>query len=404
MNFEEAVKFLKSFTSYEDILLKKYDKEAFNLDRFGKFLGDYGVAYEKLPCIHITGSKGKGTVAHLIASYLTRTGYKVGLFTSPYIVDITEMIVVGGHAISKKKFVEYVVKMENFLEKSGCTYFEMVTAIMFQYFLDEKVDIAVLEVGLGGRLDSTNVCKPFLTVLTLVEREHTEILGKTYREILNEKLGIVKAGVPLVVGPQNKVVLSEIKRRRLGVPVFYVDDVAKTSLMIFLKEKFDEKLFKKVRDDLKIIGRFQVENVGGKTVIFDIAHTPASAKNLRKNLIENFPKSRFCFLISMMKFKNVGGFLRGLFGGVVARGGRGSVGRVVFTNSHPTRGLPGAEMRKFYKKGIVIEDPKKAFQFLLKKLKKNEILVVTGSHFLIAKVCMPPRSRPSSRTNCSLRL
>lgn len=378
MNFKEAVKFLKSFTSYEDILLKKYDKEAFNLDRFRKFLGDYGVAYENLRCVHVTGSKGKGTAAHLIASYLTRAGYKVGLFTSPYIIDITEMIVVGGRAISKSRFVEYVMKMKNFLGKSGCTYFEMVTAIMFQYFLDEKVDIAVLEVGLGGRLDSTNVCKPFLTVLTLVEKEHTEILGKTYREILNEKLGIVKAGVPLVIGPQNKVVLSEIKRRRLGVPVFYVDDVAKTSLMIFLKEKFDEKLYEKVRGGLKIIGRFQVESMDGKTVVFDIAHTPMSAKNLRKNLCEKFPKSKFCFLISMMKFKNVGGFLKGLIG-------RGCAD-VVFTNSHPTRGLTGAEMRKFYKKGIVIDDPKKAFQFLLKKLKKNEILVCTGSHFLIGKI------------------
>lgn len=385
MNFEEAVKFLKSFTSYEDILLKKYDKKAFNLDRFKKFLRDYDVAYEKLPCIHITGSKGKGTAAHLIASYLSRAGYKVGLFTSPYIVDITEMIVVGGCAISKSRFVEYVMKIKNFLEKSGrlksgdvCTYFEMVTAVMFQYFLDEKVDIVVLEVGLGGRLDSTNVCKPFLTVLTLVEKEHTEILGKTYREILNEKLGIVKAGVPLVVGLQNKVVLSEIKRRRLGVPVFYVDDVAKTSLMIFLKEKFDEKLFEKVRGGLKIIGRFQVENVGGKTVVFDIAHTPASAKNLRKNLIEKFPGKKFCFLISMMKFKNVRGFLKNL---CVSDGAE-----VVFTNSHPTRGLTGAEMKKFYKKGVVIEDPRKAFQFLLKKLKKNEILVCTGSHFLIGKI------------------
>lgn len=378
MNFKEAVKFLKSFTSYEDILLKKYDKEAFNLDRFKKFLRDYDVAYEKLPCIHITGSKGKGTAAHLIASYLTRAGYKVGLFTSPYIVDITEMIAINGLAIPKLKFIKYVEKLKAFSSKFVITYFEMVTAIMFQYFLDEKVDIAVLEVGLGGRLDSTNVCKPFLTVLTLVEKEHTEILGKTYREILNEKLGIVKAGVPLVVGPQNKVVLSEIKRRRLGVPVFYVDDVAKTSLMIFLKEKFDEKLYEKVRDGLKIIGRFQVENVGGKTVVFDIAHTPASAKNLRKNLREKFPGRRFVFLISMMKFKNVGGFLKSL---------RVSDGaEIVFTNSHPTRGLTGAEMKKFYKKGVVIEDPRKAFQFLLKKLKKNEILVVTGSHFLIGKI------------------
>jgi dihydrofolate synthase/folylpolyglutamate synthase len=395
MNFEEAVKFLKSFVSYEDIVLKKYDEDAFNLDRFEKFLSDYGVEYKNLKCIHIAGSKGKGTAAHLIASYLAKTGRKVGLFTSPYILNIREMIVVNGEMILEKKFVEYVVKLKKFLEDSGrmksgnvITYFEMITTIMFQYFLDEKVDLAVIEVGLGGRLDSTNVCNPFLTVLTLVEKEHTEILGRTYREILNEKLGIVKNGIPLVVGSQNRIVLSEIGRRRLNVPVFYTDDVAKTALMIFLKEKFDEKLYEKVRGGLKIIGRFQVENVKGKTVVFDMAHTPASARLLRRNLIKNFPGRKFVFLISMMKFKNVKGFLSGL--GLRARKAQGHFlrreGSCLFTKSHPTRSLKCSEMKKFYPKGIVIENPKKAFQTLLKKLKKNEILVVTGSHFLIGEI------------------
>jgi len=400
MNFEEAVKFLKSFISYEDIVLKKYDAEAFNLDRFKSFLSDYGISYKNLKCVHIAGSKGKGTAAYLMASYLAKTGHKVGLFTSPYILNIREMIAVNGVMISEGRFVEYVEKLRDFLRDSGriksgnvITYFEMITTIMFQYFLDEKVDLAVVEVGLGGRLDSTNVCNPFLTVLTLIEKEHTEILGRTYREILNEKLGIVKSGVPLVVGSQNKVVLKEIKRRKLGIPVFYVDDAAKAALMIFLKEKFDEKLYEKVRSELKIIGRFQVENVGRKTVVFDMAHTRASAKLLKKKLLENFSERggrvghKFVFLISMMKFKDVNGFLKNLLGR--RDGGLDAsthVGEVLFTKSHPTRGLGAGEMKKFYPKGTVIEDPKKAFQFLLKKLKKNEILVVTGSHFLISEI------------------
>jgi folylpolyglutamate synthase/dihydropteroate synthase len=174
----------------------------------------------------------------------------------------------------------------------------------------------------------------------------------------------------------------------LNVPVFYTDDVAKTALMIFLKEKFDEKLYEKVRSGLRIIGRFQVENVKGKTVVFDMAHTPESAKLLRRNLIKKFPGRKFVFLISMMKFKNVKGFLSGL--GLRARKAQGHflrrAGLCLFTKSHPTRSLKCSEMKKFYPKGIVIENPKKAFQTLLKKLKKNEILVVTGSHFLIGEI------------------
>ena len=182
-DLESAVEYLKSFTSYEDIIIGKYDEKAFDLARFRKFLRKYGVKYEKVRAIHIAGSKGKGTTAGLISGYLKRQGKKVGLFVSPYVLSITDSIEIDGVPISEARFLRYVRKLQKFVEGSGLkekgqmvTYFELLTTIMFEYFLDEGVDFAVLEVGLGGRLDSTNVCKPLSTVLTSVEKRFWVVL------------------------------------------------------------------------------------------------------------------------------------------------------------------------------------------------------------------------------------
>jgi len=410
-DLESAVEYLKSFTSYEDIIIGKYDESAFDLARFRGFLRKYGVRYEKVRAIHIAGSKGKGTTAGLVSGYLQRQGKKVGLFVSPYVLSITDSIEVDGVPISEARFLRYVRKLQKFIESSGLkekgqmiTYFELLTTIMFQYFLDEGVDFAVLEVGLGGRLDSTNVCKSISTVLTSVEKEHEQLLGSTYREILNEKLGIVKKGAPLIVSPQNGYVRGEIRRRKLGVKVVWVRDgdpnfegakavLEDLSGRGFIKE-FDEKLFLKIYHHLAITGRFEVEKfeVGGasgeeRTVVFDIAHTAGSGRYLRAKLDQEFPGRKFVFLISMMKDKDVDGFLDELVGKDIAGHFRSRKHKVIFTSSHPVRGFSGAELcSKFYKEAKVNEDSVEAFQLILKGLKKDQILVVTGSHFLVGEV------------------
>jgi len=280
-----------------------------------------------------------------------------------------------------------VADLRKFVEASGfcITYFEMITAVMFRYFIDRNVEIAVIEVGLGGRLDSTNVCFPIATVLTIVEKEHTEVLGKTYHEILNEKLGIVKKGIPLFVGHQSAFVKKEIFSRKFPSSVFYVNeksnmDLAKECLIWVsknvLKRSFDFMIFNRCASELKIIGRFQVENVNGRDVVFDMAHTAMSAKMLRNRLEDFFGDKKFVFLISMMKHKNVSGFLKNLV----------HVGdKVVFSESHPVRSRKISELREIFPNSEAVKDPLFAFNKTL-KIKKNDPLVVTGSHFIVGEI------------------
>jgi folylpolyglutamate synthase/dihydropteroate synthase len=407
-DLESAVKYLKSFTSYEDIIIGNYDDKAFDLSRFRRFLRKYGVRYDRVRAIHIAGSKGKGTTASLLAGYLQKQGKKVGLFISPYVLSITDSIEIDGVPISEDRFLKYVRKLQKFIDKEKIvekgkmvTYFELLTTIMFQYFLDEGVGFAVLEVGLGGRLDSTNVCKPVSTVLTSVEKEHEELLGDTYREILNEKLGIVKKGVPLIVSPQKGIVKADIKKRRLKVPVIWAREGdpnyegAKACLFDLVGrgiiDEFDERLFLKIYHNLSIVGRFEVEKfrVGGasRTAIFDIAHTVDSGRYLRARLDREFPDADFRFLISMMKDKDVDGFLDVLVGKDLMGRFRSKKHEVTFTNSHTVRGHDASDLKKrFCKEASVVVDPIEAFRGLLAGLKKDQVLVVTGSHFLVGEV------------------
>lgn len=156
--------------------------------------------HKKFKTIHIAGTNGKGSCSHTIASILQDAGYKVGLYTSPHLVDFRERIRINGKMIPEQKVIEFVEKEKAFFEPLHPSFFELTTALAFKYFADEKIDIAVIEVGLGGRLDCTNIITPEISVITNISFDHTQFLGNTLSAIACEKAGIIKQNIPVVIG------------------------------------------------------------------------------------------------------------------------------------------------------------------------------------------------------------
>lgn len=186
----------------------------------------FGHPHRKYKTVHVAGTNGKGSVSHTLAAILQKAGYKVGLYTSPHLVDFNERIRVNGEPIAHDYVVEFVEKEKSFFEPLQPSFFELATAMAFKYFADKQVDIAVIEVGLGGRLDCTNIITPLLSVITNISFDHTGFLGDTLAKIAGEKAGIIKPGVPVVVGedvPETRAVFSD-KAKECGSPVIFAQD------------------------------------------------------------------------------------------------------------------------------------------------------------------------------------
>ena len=162
----------------------------------------------KFKTIHVGGTNGKGSTSHMLGSILQEAGYKVGLYTSPHLKNFTERIRINGREIPKRKVTSFINKQKGFLEKQKLSFFEMTVGLAFDYFANEKVDIAIIEVGLGGRLDSTNIITPEIAVITNIGLDHTQFLGETLPEIAYEKAGIIKNKIPVVIGEKQTEVLD----------------------------------------------------------------------------------------------------------------------------------------------------------------------------------------------------
>ncbi|MGB9824683.1 MAG: bifunctional folylpolyglutamate synthase/dihydrofolate synthase [Candidatus Hydrothermia bacterium] len=222
MEYNQALTFLFSLIDYEK---KKGYVET--LDEYKKFLDNFGNPHLKLKNpILIVGTKGKGSTAHLIAGGLESMGFKVGLYTSPHLIDIRERIKINGEKIPEERFSEYISRIKPFIEgKRGFrTVFETLTLIAFLYFTEENVDFAVLEAGLGGRLDATNVVNQRLTVITNISYDHMEILGNTLTKIAREKAMVIKNPNPVVVSSQHPQVYRVIEKiaQQYGAQVFHL--------------------------------------------------------------------------------------------------------------------------------------------------------------------------------------
>jgi dihydrofolate synthase / folylpolyglutamate synthase len=209
--YQESLDYLYSFIDYSLKRNFRYSAEKFHLQRMFDFMSYLGDPQKDYGIIHVAGTKGKGSVSSFCAGVLTAQGYKTGLYTSPHMVEFSERIQIDGQLIPKADLVEMVDALKPVTEKvPEITTFELTTALAFLYFSHEKVDYAVFEVGLGGRLDATNIVDPLVSVITSISYDHVQILGDTLSEIAGEKGGIIKPGKPVVVAPQ-----KEEARRKL---------------------------------------------------------------------------------------------------------------------------------------------------------------------------------------------
>lgn len=198
------------------------------LDTTLKLDEHFGHPHQSFKSIHIAGTNGKGSCAHTIAAILQQCGYKVGLYTSPHLVDFSERIRINGRPISEDYVVSFVEHEKNFFEPLHPSFFEVTTAMAFKFFKDMEVDIAVIEVGLGGRLDCTNIITPILSIITNISLDHTQLLGNSLEQIAMEKAGIIKKGVPVVIGettPETRMVFETVAQE-VETPITYAEDEA----------------------------------------------------------------------------------------------------------------------------------------------------------------------------------
>lgn len=224
MNYQETIEYLFNSTPvFEKIGAKAYKpglQTTFALDEH------FGHPHQKYKTIHIAGTNGKGSSSHTLAAILQSQGYKVGLYTSPHLVDFRERIRVNGECVPEQYVIDFVEENRTFFEPLHPSFFELTTAMALKYFAEQEVDYAVIEVGLGGRLDCTNIITPILSIITNISFDHTQFLGNTLAEIAGEKAGIIKPGVPVVIGeylPETRPVF-ENKAKAENAPMLFAQD------------------------------------------------------------------------------------------------------------------------------------------------------------------------------------
>lgn len=385
-----------------------------SLENVAELHARLGFPERTFPVIHITGTKGKGSTAAMFASVLREAGLKVGLYTSPHVVSLEERIQINGQSVSEVRLNEILEeKLRPIVEEMAeegkpLTFFELLTVAAFEYFAEETVDFAVVEVGMGGRTDATNICLPCLTILTNVALDHTDQLGLTLEEIAREKAGIIKREIPLIVGkmaPETltrvRPVIEEIAVRQnapvawagthfpetigpeieLGMPGEHQRANAAivckaASVMDFITP---ENLWNGLKK-AKLPGRLEVVSEN-PTVILDAAHTPDSMAHTVQWVRETFPASRKTVLFTAAKDKNWRMMLNLLL--------LLDPKRLILAEFPAERSVSSEEMGAFLasRPGVErIPDPRTAYVSARNGLVENDLLLVTGSFFLLREI------------------
>ena len=400
MNYKKILKYLYNLES---------PKIKLGLGRVQNILNKIGNPEKQLKCIHVAGTNGKGSVCAMIFYSLKEAGYKVGLYTSPHLKKFNERIRINEHFITNKEIVKYFLKVKPHITNQS--FFEITTAMTFLYFKEKNVDFAVLEVGLGGRLDATNVVTPIVSVITNVELEHTEILGNTVGKIAYEKAGIIKNNVPVVIGAEGKAlqVIKKIAYER-NAPLYlskkYPEinfrylmgefqqqnkDIALTTINI-LKKKFMKKFF--FLNQKQIINGIQKTKWNGrlqfisKNVLIDCAHNPSGFGVLKKELeiIKKQKKIKsFIFVIGIQRDKNIPLMLKII---------NPLISTIIFTKSKNVKASEPKQLLKIFSKinknkkikTKTINNPKEALNHAKKISDKDDLVVVAGSIYLVGEV------------------
>ncbi|MEK6948673.1 MAG: folylpolyglutamate synthase/dihydrofolate synthase family protein [Nanoarchaeota archaeon] len=420
---------------YKKVLEELYSldikKWTLGLDKIENLLQKLGNPEKKLRCVHVAGTNGKGSVCAMLHSVLMDAGYKTGLYTSPHLKKFNERIRIKDKLITDKDIVKYYLKVKKHVD--GQSFFEITTAMAFLYFYEKNADFAVLEVGLGGRLDATNVVMPLVSVITNVGLEHTQFLGNTIEKIAYEKAGIIKKNIPAVTAAEgialatikkisnekkspliiintNNIKINEIKNRKIknknvknrktkniGKNNWAFDYNGCKNLILGPNGKFQVynaatalgaiKILKnnyKIRINKKNIinglknakwpGRMQFI---GKNIMVDCAHNPSGFHILAKEL-RNFNYKKLIMVLGFSNDKDIKKISKII---------KPLANQIILTKSGNERALEPEKIKKYFNKNlIIIKNPKTALKYAKKIAKKEDLILVAGSIFLVGEL------------------
>lgn len=374
------------------------------LDNILSLSNHLGNPHNKFKSVHVAGTNGKGSSSHMLSSILQEAGYKVGLYTSPHLKDYRERIKINGETIDKQSVIHFVQNNKSFFETKRLSFFEMSVGLAFYYFANEEVDIAIIEVGLGGRLDATNIIRPEVALITNIGMDHTDMLGDSLLEITREKGGIIKKGVPVVISEYQQELVSEFKsiaRRQHAEIVFAEKEIQidyKTSLLgnyqaknikgvvaclqmlkeFVIKDADIKSGLKNVVQNTGLMGRWQILQNQPK-VICDTAHN-SEGLSLVLNQLEQQQFKSFHIVLGLVKNKDLDKILP-LFP---------KSAKYYFSSPSVPRGLSSATLKKaasrFGLEGAVYDSVPQALKSALSNADKEDIVFVGGSTFTVAEV------------------
>ena len=367
----------------------------------------YGHPHKNFKTIHIAGTNGKGSVSHSLASILQEAGYKVGLYTSPHLIDFRERIRVNGIPVSEEYVIRFVEDFKHLNSKRihplSPSFFELTTALAFKYFAEEKIDIAVIEVGLGGRLDCTNIITPILSVITNISFDHTQFLGNTLAQIASEKAGIIKHQVPVVIGETTKETrpVFEKKAKEMDAPIFFAEEIDRsecdqydfelkgsyqkknlrtilcaTKRLPFIHPEHIQKGLTNVCKNTGLMGRWQTLSTN-PLIICDTGHNVGGWKYLAPQ-ISSVPCDRLHIVFGMVDDKDIRNVLSMLPKNAV----------YYFTQANNHRAIPAQQVGELAKEyglsGNTYPTVAQAYEEAKSSASENDFIFIGGSSYIVA--------------------